>query len=408
MQINGSACVKCRGGKNLCGLSYCPLMLRMIINDSRIRSNNIYGSSPPSLFVGRYGYPYVSLGPAAPPEIGDTSIYDSPEEWVNLSLNEILGFRYSLIRGTYVTLVNDVNNKYVKSLQELALTVNSVDTEMVFEKVPKPRIFFDEHLPPQGPSAPLKNFKIVSNPLSDRRLEKVFYDTDLKASEGITNLYQNNVPVSAIQRLLSVGGVGTVRFRKLVPTRWSITAVDSMVSNHLVSQVRKLPIINSYMLYVRKFMNNLFIGMLIPKVWSFEWMEAWFPGSTWNKFGITAEIEGDYEGYKGRTKYPGIGGCYYASRLASTEHLLNLRKQATVILWREIYEGFDIPVGVWFVRENIRALLKDRPKVFTCVNDLINYLKELKPTRVPIEVWIRKSNLMREALTQERLDKFLR
>ncbi|MEM2158423.1 MAG: hypothetical protein QXO72_05365, partial [Sulfolobales archaeon] len=172
----------------LCYLSYCPLMLKVLINDLRVNSNNVYGSSPPSLFVGRYGYPYVRVGPAVPPEVGDTSIYDLPEMWLNLSLNEILRFRYSLFRGNYVTSIYDLMSKYVTSVQELALTLNPVDTELTFEKIPKPKVYLDEYLPPQGPSAPLKSFKIISNPSSDRRLEKVFYDTDLKTSEAIKPL----------------------------------------------------------------------------------------------------------------------------------------------------------------------------------------------------------------------------
>ncbi|MEM0504641.1 MAG: Nre family DNA repair protein [Sulfolobales archaeon] len=407
MDVSGELCVRCRGGKNLCGLPYCPVVIRASVKELTTYSTDIYGSSPPSVFVGRHGYPNVRVGPATPPEVGDTSIYDLPEMWFNLSLNEILRFRYSLIRGTYITAINELNSKYVVSLQELALTLRPVDTELVFEKKPKPKVYFDEYLPPQGPSAPLKDFKIVSNPLSDKRLEKVYYDTDLKAFEGVIELYRNNVPISAIQKLFSVGGLGMARSRKLVPTRWSITAVDSVISHYLISQVKKLPIINSYMLYIRKFANNTFIGILAPRTWSFEWMEAWFPGSTWNKFGMTAEIEGDYEGFKGRSEYPEIGGCYYASRLASAEALLNMKRQATVILWREIYEGFDIPIGVWFVRENVRAMFKEKPKVFNTLKELLNHLSESNYTRIPITSWVKKSYLMETILKQESIDKYL-
>ncbi len=400
--------MRCRGGKNLCGMPYCPVVVKALVSDLKVSGNNVYGSSPPSLFVGRYGYPRVRVGPATPPEVGDTSIYDLPEMWLNLPLNDILGFRYSLIRGTYSASVGDVGSKRVVDLQELALTLHPVDTELTFAKVPKPKILLDEYMPPQGPSAPLKDFKIVGNPLSDRRLEKVFYDTDLRASEGVIRLYMDSVPVSAIQKLFSVGGMGTARHRKLVPTRWSITAVDYMISNYLVSQVKKFPIISSYMLYYRNFMDNLFIGILAPRAWSFEWMEAWFPGSTWNRFGTIAEVEGDYEGFGGRDEYPGIGGCYYASRLAAAESLLNARRQATVILWREIYEGFDLPVGVWFVRENVRAMFKERPLTFRSAEELITYLKEAKLTRVPLSRWVEKSHLMKSILVQETLDKYIR
>ena len=45
-------------------------------------SDYISGSSPPSVFVGSYGYPKVGVGPMVPPIHGDTSVFDIPEQWV--------------------------------------------------------------------------------------------------------------------------------------------------------------------------------------------------------------------------------------------------------------------------------------------------------------------------------------
>ena len=45
----------------------------------KVAGNEIYGSSPPDIFVGRFGYPNVNIGPLVPPELGDTSIMGSPE-----------------------------------------------------------------------------------------------------------------------------------------------------------------------------------------------------------------------------------------------------------------------------------------------------------------------------------------
>lgn len=405
---NSALCVRCRGGKRLCGLTYCPVLVKLLVRELELRlsGNDIEGSSPPSVFVGRYSYPYVRVGPAVPPERGNTSVYDTPELWLNMSLDDILRFRYSLVRGTRIVRVDNVSNRYVSTIQELALTLRPVDVGLIFDKTPKPRLYFDESLPPQGPSVPLKDFRIYNNPVGDRRVERVFNDTELRAADGIIRLYRDGVPISAIQRLMSVGGLG--RYRRLVPTRWSITAVDSIISDRLVAEVKRLPVINNYQLYIRNFMNNLFIGILAPRPWSFEWMEAWFPGSTWNRFGTTAEIEGDYESFMGRTDYPGIGGCYYAARLASAESLLSIGRQATVVLWREIYEGFDLPIGVWFVRENVRAMFKDKPIGFNSLEDLLKYLIERKVTRADLNTWVRKSHIIRLLLTQRSLDGFAR
>ncbi|TRM96066.1 hypothetical protein DMP16_07905, partial [Sulfolobus sp. B1] len=92
-----------------------------------------------------------------------------------------------------------------------------------------------------------------------------------------------------------------------------------------------------------------------------------------------------------RKDYPEIGGCYYASRLGVTEHLYERRKQATAILWREIYEGFNLPIGVWFVRENVREMFKNKPLIFDSIEPVFTYLKEI--LRVDLKKWLSKSML---------------
>ena len=51
-------------------------------------SDFISGSSPPSVFVGSYGYPKVAVGPMLPPMHGDTMILDLPERWLGKSLED--------------------------------------------------------------------------------------------------------------------------------------------------------------------------------------------------------------------------------------------------------------------------------------------------------------------------------
>ena len=49
-------------------------------------SVDLAGSSPPGVFIGRYGYPKVEVGPLVPPEFGDTSAMDTRRHgWGSLS-----------------------------------------------------------------------------------------------------------------------------------------------------------------------------------------------------------------------------------------------------------------------------------------------------------------------------------
>lgn len=378
-------CVLCRGGpRRLCGLEYCPALIRVSsLRTLRRVSRELSSSSPPSVYVGWVGYPLVTVAAGLPPETGDTSIYDFPEVWLDLPLDEVLRFRLTLIRGAKSLRVYEVNNSFVKQIREIALSSKPVDVEVLFNGGVRPKVLLDESAPPMGPLAPVKKLNFGSNPYIVRHVEKVYRDEDLDARSAILYLYKSSVPVSMITRVLSVGSLGRESRRKLVPTRWAITAVDSVISEALIKRIVDKPTINEIRLYTLLRSGNLFIAILLPTRWMFEWIEAWFPGSTWNVFGSDVVLEGDWELTSRRREYPSIGGCYYASRLAVAEYLNKLGRQAGVVLYREIYPSFNVPVGVWFVREMVRALLSNPYKTYNTISELLAEVGRL--TKVPVE-----------------------
>ena len=232
-QESTSLCALCRGTKFLCGKTRCPVILKYHSRDKvrpLIDTLRLGGSSPPSVFIGRIGYPKVAIGPMIPPIKGDTSVIDTPELWLDRSIDDIVDFRSMLIRGKHNVDVFDVesSNKIVGYTRELALAKNSVFTDAIFTKKPIGKIAFFDDAQPHGPSAPLKRFDI-SNPKYEQHIEKAFYDTDLKSRDAIFNLYKDGIKISKIQRAFSVGAFGIKKFRRFVPTRWSITAVDSNI-----------------------------------------------------------------------------------------------------------------------------------------------------------------------------------
>ena len=102
-----------------------------------------------------------------------------------------------------------------------------------------------------------------------------------------------------------------------------------------------------------------------------------------------AQVEIDSEGYGGRTTYPGIGGCYYASRLAVTEKFIEMGRGGSAILWREIYPNFHLPIGVWYVRENLREMFRTRPEKFDSFQAALQYLAP--NFKVGLNRWVEKS-----------------
>lgn len=361
----------------------------------------IDGSSPPSVFVGRYGYPKVFIGPLLPPTHGNTAIMDLPEEWIgNKEAADIINFRLQLVRGKEaVHIKKDIEiNRTVNLVREIALARNSVDVEVEFSKLPRGR-FFNEDVQPFGPSALMKEVTVNAEKF-EPHMEKAFYDTDLFSRDAVISLYDKGLAVSSLQKALSVGAFGLQKNRRLVPTRWSITAVDDMLGKHLLEEVRAYPLIGEYRVYETEHLNNKFIVILTPTLWQYETMEAFFP----QIIGDHLEIYGDSEGYEGKKNYALIGGCYYSAKLAVLEFLERERKQSGAIVLRECYEGY-IPLGVWNVRENMREAMTKPHQKFETMRQAMDYAASR--LRVPMSMWTKKSKLLTNRYSTKTLSFFL-
>jgi hypothetical protein len=403
-----SQCVLCKGARNLCGKTRCPIMVKVntfLKSVPLISSEDIAGASPPSVFIGRVDYPNVYVGPLVPPVNEDTSFYDLPECWFGKSIDEIVGFRSLLVRGKHRVNAYQFSSagKIMDQTRELALCDSSVDMELNLTKKPHGSLFMDDDIQPFGPSAPIKDLH-VGNSRFNQHIEKAYYDTDLNATQAVRELYRRGVVVSKIQKAFSVGAFGIEKKRHLVPTRWSITAVDDIISKDLMAQVKTFPEINEYRVYESVYLDNVFEILMIPAQWSYESMEAWYPGTTWNPNGEKVVIYSDAEGNNGRTTYAQIGGCYYSARLAVCEQLVKERRQATVIVLREARPGYIMPIGVWQVRENVRNAMRQKPLRFKTLADSLKFVNG--QFEIPIQQWITQGKLLRKALFQKKISDF--
>lgn len=357
------------------------------------------GSTPPSVFIGKSGYPKVYAGPMLAQQHGDTSILDTPESWIPQGKfnREIVNFRLQLVRGKALVGIKDIDNKFVNQLQEIALAKTSAEAEVEFKHKPKGVTFNEEHQP-FGPSAQIKKFD-VSNVKWEPQLEKVYHDTDLLSANAVVKLYNKDTLFSQIQKAFSVGTMGIGKNRRLVPTRWSITAVDDILGKNLLAEVKLNPVLETYQVYEFKSLANYFAVLLMPTPWQYENFEAFI-----HVMGNEIALFGDWEAYTGRKEYSEQGGCYYSARFAIAEHLSRIKKQAGAIVFREAYPDY-IPLGVWNVRENVRAALMQQPKGFQTLKDSLNYIRT--KLALPIERFTNESMLLKTAAQQTRLASFI-
>jgi hypothetical protein len=358
------------------------------------------GSTPPSVFIGSWNYPKVYAGPMITPMHGDTSIMDTPEAWIpdQKTQEDIIGYRLNLVRGKQTVKITDLDNVFVEKLQEISLACNSIDSEAEFGSKPYGMSFNEQHAP-HGPSALIEKFDINSVKW-DRELEKAFYDNDLKAADAVMHLHQKEVPFSSMQKAFSMGTMGIDDNRKLVPTRWSITACDSTIGNRLLREVKNFEVIDTHRVYEFSSLNNYYAILLLPQEWMFEWMEAFL-----HVLGKEELIFSDYEHNSAKKGYSRVGGCYYTSKMAVLEALAREKKQSAAIILREAYQGY-IPLGVFNVRENIRSAMNEPYREFEDMKTSLDYIAS--NLKLPLDKFVKQSDLLRELLTsrQTTLDCF--
>jgi len=357
-------------------------------------SNEIQGSSPPSVFVGSYGYPKVGIGPMLPPIHGDTTLLDTPEKWLGKTLEEIVNYRLNLVRGVQKTGIEETTGRFIESLHELAMSSGSIDSEIKFVKNPAPIPSIDGQNAPFGPLGEIKNAKFSPNS-SIKSIENAYYDTDLKAEDAVMKLYNSGIEISKIQKCFSIGMFG--KNRKLVPTKWSITATDQIISNDLMHDILEFDIIDRYEVFRFDHLGNLFSVILFPHRWIFEMQEAWHDK---NSIGFGS----DYETAKGIDHPPSIAGAYFAGKLAVTEYLHKIKKQSGVMIFREIQPEYAVPVGVWQVREGVREAMKNNPQEVDSLNEAIALAT--KRMSISKNEWLAHGDMLK-LITQTSISDFL-
>lgn len=402
-------CIKCKG-RYFCG----PICWILEKHKNRntavkgIKEKEFIGSSPPSIFVSWKNYPNISIAPMSPTQvIKDADILDNPERWYGKELEKLIEYREMLVKGIRKAKAFEAKNPSYElmDLQEMAMAENQTEVEVKLEKVPSTELSFSDYAAPTGIGAEMKEFSLQENPKISKKVEDKYYDVSAKATDSVMELYAEGIPVHVLHKLLSSGIFGVKKNRKLVPTRWSITAVDDTVSKNLVEKVKEYSKTDSVEVYHSNYLDNNFYVMLFPSKWCFEQLEAWKPGSAWTMEEKEVKIISDFELYKGRKNYAeNVAGAYYAAKLAVAEFLEARKKQAGAIVFREIGQGYSLPVGVWGIRENVRHALKGKPLKFYEVKTALNYLET--KLSIPINFWKKQSKILDYLKTQKTLKEF--
>jgi len=421
------------------GRVWCPHNAALEIR-ARMQQNfkqEMFSPSPPFVFVGHSFYPNVNWGPVV--ASSESKYSDDPAKMYGMEMGQIIEQRASLVRGVKKGNVKLADRMLIEA-QEAVMSIKPVDAETRFRHAPVFSLELDDVAHPVGASAPIEKFRVADNPVVPKKVDG-FFNESILAQEALQELLLEGFDVHYLSKLLMSGILGKKENRKLVPTKWAITATDDTAAKQYMESIRDCREIALPLVYSNTYLENHFEILLLPGSWEYEQFEVAITReleelhrkrlakgklhhsmSSWSEWKydgmansrefarsgtsgasstLRANISEEHEGFAGRTAYAeSQGGGYYAARFGVCEALYRMRRQARAIVFREIGSGYDVPVGVWEVRENVRHAFLNPPEMFQTREEAMAHLSE--KLCVPLKEYFKRSRM----LPQRRLNEF--
>lgn len=385
-------------------LHYHGLDPKKIRLDAKSKFNEMakqdYFGSAPNIFVGKFGYPNINVGIL---NVEEYDKHDEPFTWVKekTPIPNIIELRTQLVNSMFKANIQTFDSKLLEMSQEISLASKPVDVEINLSKKPQLSLTMFDDAMPHGPRVDIKSAKITENPKIPTAIDKATSDIYFKAEEAVFSLYDKGFDEHYLTKVFSLANLGLKKNRKLVPTRWSITAVDDIVGKNIIQEIKDYNK-TEYLAFFGGYLGNYYLILMFPEIWSYELFETIITEQ--NMFST------DYEGYQGRTEYAeSTAGGYYAARIAVLEQLRLMKKQSSVLALRFVEPNeYIAPLGVWVVREAARNAMQNKPIEFASKELMLHYAQILvkRKFNFDVDVLLNQSKLLKNMGQQRKISEF--
>jgi hypothetical protein len=132
-----------------------------------------------------------------------------PEIWFQekATIEDIMQFRSQMIYSRFRSNIK-TGSRFLATMQEIAMASKPVATEFKLRKKPDVNFSLDLHMPFVGNPAPLERVRLEENPRVEKKVDYLVNDSDIKATEAVHGLYESDIAVSNIIKVLAAGLLG--------------------------------------------------------------------------------------------------------------------------------------------------------------------------------------------------------
>ncbi len=329
-----------------------------IVSESLPRGRTVSVFSPPEIYVGEFGYPRVQIGFVGTLNLRvKPNVLSSPEIWVTMGRQDFFRLRSEMFRFIQKVDISE-NNPWIEFLQNIVMANNFIKVNVSAYKIPKRKSYFLPIGIPFGPVVLVNDAYIESDFSIDPYVERII-SKDLVSRVSVWSLYQYGKRYYEIVQLMSLGLIGKLNHRKLLPTRYAMGAVESILVSRLKEEVMRYPPIDLFEIHKFNAFGDKFIVVLAPGDLNFIYsvLSNKSEESKIDSKIISAFVNGNLSD----VSFQDAPDCV---KFPILEYLYNIQRSASAIVFRYSKDRINRNMGSWFVRNSIKMALNQRPKIF--------------------------------------------
>jgi hypothetical protein len=342
--------------------------------------------SPPGITVEAAKYPMMTAGILASTDAQEyISIYDHPESWCGLNRETILAMRRELYRFTVPINARAMEaSDFLEVLQTIALSVSPVAIEVETASLPPRGLSPLGGQLPASPAVEMQSVEIVSKPEISKVAENIT-QLDLPASESAWNLLDYDYSLDQVARLMSVGLLGRIDSRRLVPTRGSYKAVIDGYINRSLMELAEKPVTPSFGIYSAELLDENFTVLIQPGEPRVDYLRV-------ERTEKGLERGASYERMKNATTDPKTAVFGDHARFSSYRHLIKTKEKSHITVFHFARNNKNSILGPWIVRAGVDAALETNPIELDTKDNAIMVLESiLTPS---LSIWTQSDPLL--------------
>lgn len=320
--------------------------------DESFRGRSVTAFSPPGILVEGVKYPILQASVLASRQGSEfISIYDHPDAWGGLDSEAILTMRRYLYRfGVQIDAKTMEPSHHAETLQTIALSVNPLAVRFEAGTIPQKDLVPLGGVLPTSPFVDVQSIELLNQPEISKVAQRIT-DLDIPAAESIWKLLDYEYSLDQIARLMSVGLLGRMESRRMLPTKSAYKACIDTFINRCVAELIDRPLTSKFAIATGEVHGDVFTVFSQPGMPRVDYVRI-------QRKDRGIERGSSFEGMKNISMDSKTSIFADHARFSVYSQFIQKRKGSHVTVFHLSRSQKNDILGPWHVRAGVKAVIE--------------------------------------------------